>query len=144
MRSWAFIILLAGVLLFAGCSGSTENPSSTSTATAPLGSTVTLGQGSFLETSASFSAGQALRLVDPAATGGLHQLCLGKDGQCDANAQGPDMLHDPGMKIAPGDTIDIIFPSAGQYQITCTIPPRMNLTVSVLGMGQLVGRPITG
>jgi hypothetical protein len=102
MRSWALILIAAGAMLFAGCSGSTENPSPTSTATAPLGNTMTLGQRSFLETSVSLSAGQALRLVDPAATGGLHQLCLGKDGQCDANTQGPDALHDPGMKSRAG------------------------------------------
>jgi plastocyanin len=135
VRSWTLIITLAGALLIPGCSGSTESSLSTPTATAPLGSTVTLGQRSFLQSSVSFSAGQALHLVDPAATGGLHQLCLGKDGQCDANAQGPDALRNPGMKVAPGDTVEIIFPAAGQYQVTCTIHPQMNLTVSVLGTG---------
>lgn len=142
MRSWALIFILTGALLIAGCNGSTENTPSTPIATAPLGSTVTLGQSSFLKTSVSFSAGKALRLVDPTTSGGLHQLCLGKDGQCDVNAQGPDALHSPGMKIAPGDTTDVIFSSAGQYQITCTIHPRMNLTVSVLGTGQVIERLI--
>ena len=52
-----------------------KDPSSTPTGNAPIGSTVTLGQSAFLETTISFSAGQALRLVDPAATGGVHQLC---------------------------------------------------------------------
>jgi hypothetical protein len=142
MRPWALIFSLAGALLVVGCGGSTEDLPSTPTATAPRGSTVTLGQRSFVETSISSSAGQPLHLVDPATTGGLHQLCLGKDGQCDANAQGPDALHDPGMKIAPGDIVDIIFPAAGQYQITCTIHPRMNLTVSVLGTGQMMENPV--
>jgi plastocyanin len=43
------------------------------------------------------------------------------------------------MEVAPGDTVDIIFPSAGQYQITCTVHPSMNLTVSVLGTGGIKG-----
>ena len=140
MRSWALIFILAGAMVFVGCGGTTKNPSSTPTGNAPIGSTVTLGQSAFLETTISFSAGQVLRLVDPTATGGVHQLCLGKDGQCDASAQGPDELHSPGIKITPGNTTDILFLSPGQYQITCTIHPSMNLTISVLGTGQVIGR----
>ncbi len=62
-------------------------------------------------------------------------LCLGASGQCDANAQGPDALHGPGLRIVPGDTKEISFPHPGQYQVTCTIHPSMQLTVSVLGTG---------
>jgi plastocyanin len=142
MRTFAIATSLVCMVLIVGCGGSTESRTSTPTGNAPLGSTVTLGQSAFLETTFSFSAGQALRLVDPVATGGVHQLCLGKDGQCDANAQVPDALHGPGMKIAPGNTSDILFPSPGQYQITCTIHPSMNLTSSLLGTGQVIGRPV--
>ena len=53
-----------------------------------------------------------------------------------------DALHAPGLKITPGITSDILFSTPGQYQITCTIHPSMNLTISVLGTGQVIGRPV--
>jgi hypothetical protein len=106
-----------------------------STATLPLGRTVTLGRSSFLQTSVTFSAGQTLRLVDPADTGGRHLLCWGQNGHCDPNAQGPELLRGPGLLLMPGATQDIAFQRAGQYRLTCIIHPSMNLTISVLGTG---------
>ena len=134
-RTFAIATSLACLLLLAGCSEGADTSIPTSTPGGPLGGTVTLGASSFQQTSISLSAGHALRLVDPAATGGTHMLCLGKDGQCEASPQGPDALHGPGLRIAPGETKEITFPSPGQYQVTCTIHPSMNLTISVLGTG---------
>ncbi len=134
-RTFAIATSLAGLLLLASCSGSADTSIPTATPSGPLGGTVTLGASAFQQTSMTLSAGQTLRLVDPAGTGGAHMLCLGKDRQCDANPQGPDALHGPGLKVMPGDTKEISFPSHGQYQVTCNIHPSMNLTVSVLGTG---------
>jgi len=139
MKTWARTVTiatsLACLLLLAGCSGGADASTPTATPSGPVGGTVTLGASSFQQTAISLSAGQALRLVDPAGTGGTHVLCLGTDGQCDASPQGPDALHGPGLRIAPGDTKEISFLSPGQYQVTCTIHPSMNLTISVLGTG---------
>jgi plastocyanin len=133
IRRFAIALSLVCVLPMAACGGSAD--SAPPTPSAPVGATVTLGASSFQQTSISVSAGQTLRLVDPAGTGGTHMLCLGADGQCDANPQGPDALHGPGLRVAPGDTKEVSFPSPGQCQVTCTIHPTMNLTVSVLGTG---------
>jgi plastocyanin len=140
MRPFAAIFLVAAALALAAC-GSTASvptptsttlaPSPTSTTSAPAGGTVTLGQRSFVDKSVTIAAGQAVRIVDPTDTGGIHRLCLGKDGTCDPAAQGPGDLHAPGETFQPGDDKRIAFPTAGQYHITCTIHPSMNLTVTV-------------
>jgi len=131
----ALTMALVGLLTLGACDSGADTSSPTETANGPVGGTVTLGASSFQQTSISLSAGQTLRLVDPAGTGGTHMLCLGANGQCDATAQGPDALHGPGLQIVPGDTKEISFPHPGQYQITCTLHPSMQLTVSVLGTG---------
>jgi plastocyanin len=137
MPRLALALVLMGGLVLAACSASDGgSTSATSTSGLPVGGTVTLGSGSFAQTRLTISAGQAVRLLDPTQTGGTHRLCLGADGHCDTGAQGPDELHDPGLLLMPGDTKDIGFASAGQYQVTCTIHPSMNLTVSVLGTGR--------
>ena len=135
MRSLPLVVLIVLAIAVTACGGAANAPTPTSTSGAPVGGTVTLGQRSFVEASITITTGQALRIVDPADTGGNHMLCLGKDGQCDSGAQGPDALRSPGEAFHPGDSKAIPFLSAGQYQITCTIHPRMSLVVSVLGAG---------
>jgi plastocyanin len=129
--------VLASTLTLAACSRSTTtaNVSSSVTPTVVAAATITLGASNFLQTSETISAGQALRLVDPASTGGIHKLCLGTDGQCDANAPDPTALLSPGLSVTPGTTQVITFLHAGSYQVTCTIHPSMQLTISVLGTG---------
>jgi plastocyanin len=129
-----------GTLVSAACSPTAGGPttsatSATSTPSPPSAGTVTLSQSAFAQTSVTISAGHSLRFDDPDATGGNHKLCLGMDGHCDANAEGPDELHSPGLTLTPGTTADINFPRAGQYQVTCAIHPNMNLTITVLGTG---------
>ena len=111
----------------------TEAAASPTEAGLPVGASVELGPSAFAQTTVTLSAGQALRVVDPSATGGTHILCLGTAGQCDASAQGPDSLLAPGLSLHPGDTKEIAFPSAGTYAVTCTIHPSMRLTITVLG-----------
>jgi len=105
------------------------------TSIGPTGATVTLGRSAFSTSAVSLSAGQLVRIVDPSTNGGTHILCLGANGQCDASAQGPDSLLGPGLSLHPGDTKEIVFPTAGMYDVTCTIHPNMHLTISVLGGG---------
>lgn len=138
------LVLLA--IVVGGCASTGPNPTPTAAETTttpgtptttglPVAATVILGKSSFAQTDVTISAGQVLRLVDPGTTGGTHVLCLGTGGQCDAAAQGPDLLHGPGLTLHPGDTKDIPFPSPGSYEVTCTIHPGMHLTISVLGVG---------
>ncbi len=138
------LIALSSVVLGA-CSGGGPAPSATqsqtttaaaaspTTAGLPVGATVELGTSAFAQTTVTLSAGKSLRFVDPSATGGTHILCLGSNGQCDASAQGPDSLLAPGLSLHPGDTLEIAFPTAGTFEVTCTIHPSMHLTISVLG-----------
>jgi plastocyanin len=108
--------------LLAGCGGSSSGGTSNE---------LDLGPTTFVQSSITLSAGQALHVVDPQSGGGTHILCLGQDGACTPNATGPSELHSPGMMFSSGTTKDITFSTAGTYHITCTIHRSMNLTVSV-------------
>jgi len=126
MRMRASAIILAFLLLaltIAGCGGSSSAGGASNE--------LDLGSTSFVQTSITLTSGQALHIVDPQDTGGIHALCLGQTGACDANATGPSELHDPGMMFNPGTTKDITFSAAGTYHITCTIHPSMNVTITV-------------
>jgi hypothetical protein len=75
IRRFAIALSLVCMLPLVACGGGADT--APPTPSAPVGGTVTLGASSFQQTSISVSAGQALRLVDAAATGGTHMLCLG-------------------------------------------------------------------
>jgi plastocyanin len=77
-------------------------------------------------------AGDTVHFVNPASTGGTHVLCLGKDQTCSKGAAGPDKFADPGVTTNPGDpSLDVVFPTAGTYEITCTVHQNMNVTITV-------------
>lgn len=147
------VLALAGLtvsmvltLLLAGCGGSpsaasasptpsaTPVPVSTSTGrSAPAGTEVDFAPASFVQTSVTIHAGQAVHFVDSMQNGGPHLLCLGHDQVCDPHAVGPDMLKLPGIRFKPGDPpTDVVFPTSGTYQITCLLHPLMNLAVTVI------------
>jgi plastocyanin len=139
----AALFAFVGTLSLAACagSGSTRTPRAETTRSAsPVAARVTvmLGPSAFLVASVTISAGQAVSFADPAENGGTHKLCLGAHGQCDPTAQDPTELLYPGLSLTPGTTQLVAFPHAGRYQVTCTIHPSMQLTISVLGVG-LVG-----
>ena len=63
-------------------------------------------------------------------------LCLGTDKRCDRSALllqqlPPQVLQGPGLRIAPNQTKDVVFNTAGTFYITSTMVPGMNLTVTV-------------
>lgn len=126
MRTHTFAIILAFLLLtftLAGCGGSSGGGGA--------GNELDMGGSSFIQTSITLSAGQALHMVDAQDTGGTHTLCLGENGTCDTSASGPAELKGPGMSFSPGTTKDVTFSTAGTYHITCTIHPSMNVTINV-------------
>jgi plastocyanin len=120
------LFLLTLALAVAGCGGGGSGGSSGGAA-----NEVDLGAASFEQTSVTLNSGQPLHIVDPQASGGTHNLCLGQNGNCDSTMSGPSELQRPGMMINAGDTKDITFSAAGTYHVTCTIHPNMNLTVTV-------------
>ena len=119
------LLLLTLALAVAGCGGSSGG------ASGGASNEVDLGAASFEQTSVTLNGGQALHIVDPQASGGTHNLCIGQNGNCDSTMSGPSELQRPGMMINAGETKDITFSAAGTYHITCTIHPNMNLTVTV-------------
>jgi len=119
------LLLLTLALAVAGCGGSSGG------ASGGASNEVDLGAASFEQTSVTLNGGQALHIVDPQASGGTHNLCIGQNGNCDSTMSGPSELQRPGMMINAGETKDITFSAAGTYHITCTIHPNMNLTVAV-------------
>ena len=136
-------LLLVGALSACGAGGSASATSaghaSAPTATAQMapahvavGADALLGAASFTQDALTIHAGQAVRFVDPAGTGGPHMLCLGRDQICDPQAHGPGALHNPGFRIVAGAApVLVVFDTPGVYAITCTFHPLMNMTVTV-------------
>ena len=91
---------------------------------------VDMGLSNFVQTSRMISVGESIHFVDDQG-GATHVLCLGKDGNCDASAKGPQPLTGQGFTIQPGQAQDVRFDTAGAYAITCPIHPSMNLLVTV-------------
>jgi plastocyanin len=124
LRPTAILLVLALTLALAvaGCGGSSASGGANE---------LDMGAASFTQTSITLSSGQALHMVDSQDSGGTHNLCIGQNGTCDANSNGPSDLAKPGMMFSPGTTKDVTFSAAGTYHITCTIHPSMNVTVTV-------------
>jgi plastocyanin len=117
----ALLSLLA--LGLAACGGASMNPN------APANE-VDMGPATFVQSSRTISAGESLHFVDD-QSGTMHILCIGEDGRCEANTQGPQALTGQGFTIQPGQSHDVRFDTAGTYPITCTIHPNMNILITV-------------
>ena len=155
MRKLALVVLLLCAALLAACGGNaaastpTDTPApapptaTATTAPAPTATTgstgggasaATIGMGlqSFSNARVTIKAGQAVNFNDPADTGNVHNLVTGSNGQFSAEAGAPSQFASAsGVNFVPGQTMDIVFPTAGTYQITCTIHPGMEATVTV-------------
>ncbi len=105
-------------LLLAGCGSAPANQ-------------VEMGVAAFQQTSVSIKAGQAIHFVDP-ASGGTHIICAGEGLKCAPQTGAPDALNTAdGMTFSTGDSRDIVFPTAGTYNIVCIIHPGMEMTATV-------------
>ncbi len=121
--SLALIPLLLLVAMFAiGCG----KPAATSTGG---GNSVAMDATNFVTHTITIKAGTALTFDD--SSGGYHVICLGKDQVCDQTATGPTELMGQGFVINPPEKKDVTFATAGTYDVTCTVHPNMNLTVTV-------------
>ena len=124
----ALPLALILALALIGCGkpiGGAKTPASVAPGTAGMNAT------NFTVQSVTIHAGEAVHFDDTVDGGGTHIICLGHDQQCDPTATGPQVVMSPGFDISPGQTKDVVFPTAGTYQITCTIHQNMNLSVIV-------------
>jgi plastocyanin len=109
------------LVLLAACSMSAGSGSAT----------ISLGASSFSgTTSVTSKAGESVTFDD--SSGGTHHLVTGTNGQFTAAAGAPsDFSTSSGLDLATGDKKAVTFPTAGTYQITCTIHPSMQATITV-------------
>lgn len=106
----------------AGCGGPT----------APKANEVDMDLTTFKQESVTIKAGQSVHFVDPANGGNIHIICVGRDLTCVPQTGAPTELDTTnGLTFNPGDTRDITFPTAGTYQIVCTIHSGMVVTIVV-------------
>jgi plastocyanin len=81
-------------------------------------------------TSVTIKAGEAVTFDD--SSGGTHMLVTGTNGQFTAATGAPSELSSAsGLALQAGDTKSVTFATAGTYQITCTIHPSMQATITV-------------
>lgn len=124
----ALPLALVLALALIGCGkpiGGTQTPATTAPGTVGMDPT------NFTVHAVTIHAGDTVHFDDNVGGGGTHIICLGKDQQCDSSAKGPQEVMAPGFTINPGQTKDVVFPTAGTYQITCTLHSNMNLAVTV-------------
>ena len=58
-------------------------------------------------------------------------VCLGTNNRCDPYAALPRGLKSPGIRMAPGQTKDVVFDFYGTFHVTSSIGSGMNLTITV-------------
>jgi plastocyanin len=93
---------------------------------------VDMGIATFTQDGVTVKAGQAVHFVDPDYGGGVHVLCVGNDLKCVSQPGTPAALDGAdGVTFNPGDTRDIVFTTAGSYDVVCTIHPGMVVTIIV-------------
>jgi plastocyanin len=122
-------ILIVGFVL-AAC-GKPVGAGST-TAAACTGQ-VEMATSTFVQSSCTVKAGDAVKFVDPSGTGNLHILCFGQHQQCTPNPDGPAELNvSGGVTFNAGDPPkSFTFTKPGTYHVTCTIHPAMDMVVTV-------------
>jgi plastocyanin len=144
MRLPLLALSLALVLALAACGSTSTASSATATATATAtvapptatssaggAATIKMGSVNFTVGNATVKAGQAVLFVDP-TPGGIHHLVTGHNGTFTAETGAPSQFATgDGVSFSPGDSMAIIFPTAGSYAITCTIHPLMEATITV-------------
>lgn len=119
-------VLLLLALALGACGKGAPAGNTTGTTSA---NTVTMGTSNFDQHTITIKAGEALTFDN--SNGAFHQICLGKDMTCNKTAQGPQQVQGDGFAINAGEKKQVTFANAGTYDITCSVHPNMNLTVTV-------------
>jgi plastocyanin len=85
---------------------------------------------SFSTTTAKIKAGTKLKFINDSTV--THILVVGDQGKWTSTPGAPSELDNSnGQLVSGGQEIDIVFPTAGTYTVTCTVHPAMLLTVTV-------------
>ncbi len=115
----AVVAALTALGALAGCGGAPNQ--------------VQMGVADFQQHSITIHAGQAVHFVDPGNGGGVHILCVGHNLKCVPGPGVPPGLDtQAGLAFNPGDPArDVVFATAGTYEVICTIHPGMVLMVTV-------------
>lgn len=120
---WTPLGILVCLLLLAACGGTSSSPGTGGAATIAMGASSFSGN-----TNVTIKAGQAVTFTSD----GTHDLVIGSNGQFAAESGAPSELNSSGgVRFSPGDSKAITFPSAGTFQITCTIHSPMQATITV-------------
>jgi plastocyanin len=125
MRSLARAFILLATLGLVAC-GSGSSPGGISN-----GSTLSMGSGVFSgNTNLTVKAGNTVTFDD--SSGGPHHLVTGTNGQFASEAGAPSAFAtSSGVSFSGGDMRSIVFPTAGTFNITCTIHTSMQATITV-------------
>jgi hypothetical protein len=83
----------------------------------------------FTNSSIEITEGQSIHIINQSNT--VQVLCLGVDRTCDPGAIAPAVLKAPGVRLAPGASVDVDFQLFGTYNVTSTSEPGVNLVVTV-------------
>ena len=65
----------------------------------------------------------------------IQVLCLGQNKICDAGAVAPTALKEPGIRLKPGASTDVVFDRYGTFVITSTTMRGVNLKITVDSAG---------
>ena len=134
MKKLALLILplALAALIVVGCGKipSTGNTGGSSSA-CTTGQTVTMASVTFVQSCVNVKVNTPVTFDDPASSGGVHILCIGHNQACKAGATGPKDLVGSGFQIVQGQTHMVTFSAPGTYEVTCTVHPNMNVTVTV-------------
>ena len=122
MKHLSLITVL--LLTLAACAGGTT-PTSAPATTAEdgggaTGETVSLAGSRFSPAELTIPAGTTVTFTDTAS----HTVTEGQDGE---------PVEDPIVDESGGEDIEVTFDEPGTYNITCTIHPTMNMTITVEG-----------
>lgn len=92
-----------------------------------------LGPGYFKQgrTIVRFFDGKGTTPAGMSLNGGPHVVCLGRQGQCSLDAQGPTELRQGGFAIDSGQIQDVAFSRPGVYQITAAGEQFAMLSITV-------------
>ena len=83
----------------------------------------------FTHTTIEITEGETVHIVN--RSGAVQVLCLGLDRTCDASAVAPKALKAPGIRLAPGASINVAFELYGTYNVTSRSAAGVNLQITV-------------
>jgi plastocyanin len=118
------MLLILGIAACGGASGDTNGGGNGA-------ATISMSAASFSgNTSVTIKAGQTVTFDD--SSGGVHDLVTGTNGKFTAASGAPtEFSSSDGIDVQTGDIKTVTFATAGTYQITCTIHPSMQATITV-------------